>query len=129
MYIFFILFTLSDTTLRRGHRKHLRSDHTQTSNNTTILYYHEAKKSSFEETDTNLVEEDDANNTSLDEVEDYRFQFNVQASKLKNFRNILSVHRWKKRIPSSKFGEIIKAQGKYSSDLTSRLSEFKGGSI
>ena len=74
MYIFFILFTPSGTTLRRGHRKHLRSDHTQTSNNTTILYYHEAKKSSFEETDTNLVEEDDANNTSLDEVEEYRFQ-------------------------------------------------------
>jgi len=88
---------------RRGHHKHLRSDHTQTSSNTTILYYHEAKKSSFEETDPNLIEEDNVPNLSPEEEDN-------------------SLHRWKKRIPSSKFGEIIKAQGKYSTDLTTRLN-------
>ena len=60
---------------RRGHHKHLRSDHTQTSSNTTILYYHEAKKSSFEETDPNLIEEDNVPNLSPDEEGDNRFQF------------------------------------------------------
>ena len=57
---------------RRGHHKHLRSDHTQTSNNTTILYYHEAKKSSFEGTFPNHVEGENVHNQSLDETEDHR---------------------------------------------------------
>eukprot|EP00092_Neocalanus_flemingeri_P035623 GFUD01038780.1.p1 GENE.GFUD01038780.1~~GFUD01038780.1.p1 ORF type:complete len:448 (-),score=121.66 GFUD01038780.1:176-1381(-) len=70
-----------------------KSDHTQTSQNTKILYYHESKKAALEET-LPLLEEDDVHQALADEEKTAHTQY-----------------KWKKRVPASKFGVIIKAKG------------------
>jgi len=71
-----------------------KSGHTQTGQNTTILYYHESKKAALEET-LPLLEEDDVD-LAIDEED----------------KTAHTQYKWKKRVPASKFGVIIKAEGK-----------------
>ena len=88
----FVNGLVSDTAMARP--KLYKSGHTQTSQNTTILYYHESKKAALEET-LPLLEEEDVDQAIADEEKTAHSQY-----------------KWKRRVPSSKFGVIIKAEGK-----------------
>jgi hypothetical protein len=85
-------FSIPDTASARP--KLYKSGHTQTSQNTQILYYHESKKAALEET-LPLLEEKDVDPAIADDEKTAQTQY-----------------KWKKRIPATKFGVIIKAKGK-----------------
>ena len=95
----------------RRHR-HYKSDHTQTCSNTTILYYHESKKSSFDDPpdNSNILDEDENDNIIVSPDQEEKF--------------MKSQHRWKKKIPSSKFGAIIKAKGNYGEEFMATKCRF-----
>lgn len=97
--------TVSVAASSRRKGKHYKSDHTQTCQNTTILYYHESKKSSFDDPldTTPLLDEDENENIIVSPDQEEKF--------------LVSQHRWKKKIPSCKFGVIIKAKGKYDAEF------------
>ena len=103
--------TISAGSRRKG--KHYKSDHTQTCQNTTILYYHESKKSSFDDPlhTTPLLDEDENDNIIVSPDQEEKF--------------LVSQHRWKKKIPSCKFGAIIKAKGKYDAEFMANKCKFQ----
>ena len=85
------IYTFADTAAARP--KLYKSGRTQTCQNTHILYYHESKKTALEET-LPLLEEENADHAVVDDEKAVQAQY-----------------KWKRRVPASTFGVIIKAKG------------------